>query len=81
MVGNLRFTLGGLEREVVTSPLETLRIVSSRFGFDNIDAEPTEVGWRIKASGPGMSATGSGKSQTDAVVRLLEVFYGYDKHG
>lgn len=54
-------------RQLVLSPLEAIRVIATRFGFDDVDAEPTDATgkWTVKAHGAGKSMSVSGKSLDD----------------
>lgn len=83
MLGILRVELGNEQWiSYQLQPLELARVIATRFGFDDVDAEPTGTGgWKITAKAAGRSVSGSGKGLQEASDRLLEVLYGADRQG
>lgn len=59
------------QKNIGIGPLEIVRLAAFDAGFKDVDAEPTENGWKVTVTAEGRSLTARGKTQTEACASLL----------
>jgi hypothetical protein len=75
------YTFNGETKRVTMSSLDLVRVVANASGFDDVDAEPTEDGWKITASRFNATVSKRGRSLTEASVRLIDALTQESQNG